>query len=490
MLYKKTFPGWRPVQLICEVFFLAAEVLIHPCLWSLSCLLSLYMPITKEQVHPERVLHNKVIWTIPFLVLHISMYPTALVGTILRLLLLGVRRKYTYVHKSNAAKPAPARGSYSIASINVCLFQEFPSRINNLDDPSRRAKQIGERIIIDQYFYKDFLQRNGRQNTESRYNLRSRNHILQERVSESRNIEASVEAHFPQIDFICFQEVWQRCYARPLMAELQKVFPYVIHDAGHWSLSCNYFMFNSGLLFASRYEILDVDFKPFLNSCMFCVINSKGLLMVKVLLGTTGGHKRDVGYIFCTHLQAYQGEQKVTDKQLDDVLQWTEEFRRETSSKHDNIKLDCICGDFNFDNMSPCDHELSSHPLFDQYEDPCRERQGLDKPWTVGTEFRQNQLWDKEVSTPEGLCSVLKDPLQRQRYMVDADLQTSTLDSIVNSSCKVDDHGNIIPSALGGKRRVDYVIHRKHVSRASKYKFVTRLATLTDHIPVALTLET
>ncbi|XP_048253367.1 sphingomyelin phosphodiesterase 5-like isoform X2 [Haliotis rufescens] len=490
MLYKNTFPGWGPAQLVCEVLFLIAEVLVHPCLWSLSCLLSLYMPITKEQAHPGRVLFNKTIWTVPFLVWHICMYPIAFVGGILRLLLLGIRRKYIYVHKPNTAQPVPIQRNYSIASINVCLFQEFPSRINNLDDPYRRAKQIGERIIIDQYFYKDFQQRNGPQSPESRYSLRSRNHIIQEGVPERRDVQASVEAHFPQLDFICFQEVWQRCYSRLLIAELQKVFPYVIHDAGHWSLGCNYFMFNSGLLFASRYEILDVDFKPFLNSCKFCVINSKGLLMVKVLLGKTGAHKRDVGYMFCTHLQAYQGDQKVTDKQLDDILRWTEEFRQETASKHDSVKLDCISGDFNFDNMSPCDHELSSHPLFDQYEDPCRERQGMDKPWTVGTEFRQNLLWDQEVSTPEGLCSVLKDPLQRQRYMVDADLQTSTLDSIVNASCKVDQHGNVIPSPRGGKRRVDYVIHRKNVSRASKYKFVSRLATLTDHIPVALTLET
>ncbi|XP_046373908.2 sphingomyelin phosphodiesterase 5-like [Haliotis rufescens] len=486
MLYKNTFPGWGPAQLVCEECFLLAEVLVHPCLWSLSSLLSLYKPTTKEQAHPGRVLFNKTIWTVPFLVSHICTSPIALVGGLLRLPLLGIRRKYTYVHKPSAAQPAPIQESYTIASINVCLFQEFPSRISNLDDPYRRAKQIGERIIIDQDFSKDFLQRNGPQSPESRYSLRSRN---PERVPE-RDVEVSIEAHFPQLDFICFQEVWQRCYSRLLIAELQKVFPYVIHDAGHWSLGCNYFMFNSGLLFASRYEILDVDFKPFLNSCKFEVINSKGLLMVKVLLGKTGADKRDVGYIFCTHLQANQGDEKVTDKQLDDILRWTEAFRQETTSEHDNVKLDCISGDFNFDNMSPCDHELSSHPLFDQYEDPCRERQGLDMPWTVGTLLQHNRLWDQEVSTPEGLCSVLKDPLQRQRYMVDADLQTSTPDSTDNAACKFDHHGNVIPSPLGGKRRVDYIIHRKNVSRASKFKFVSRLATLTDHIQVALTLET
>lgn len=60
------------------------------------------------------------------------------------------------------------------------------------------------------------------------------------------------------------------------------MFPYIIHDAGITSMKSNYFLFNSGLLFASRHPVLKVDFKCFSTSVAQCRFTSKGLLMVKV----------------------------------------------------------------------------------------------------------------------------------------------------------------------------------------------------------------
>ena len=47
------------------------------------------------------------------------------------------------------------------------------------------------------------------------------------------------------------------------------------------------------------------------------------------------------------------GTHLILDKQLDDIVKWTEQFRKETLKENENVKFDFICGDFNFDNLSP-----------------------------------------------------------------------------------------------------------------------------------------
>lgn len=47
------------------------------------------------------------------------------------------------------------------------------------------------------------------------------------------------------------------------------------------------------------------------------------------------------------------GDNNVLEKQLDCMLQWTREFREQTLDLGDVILFDVVCGDFNFDNMSP-----------------------------------------------------------------------------------------------------------------------------------------
>jgi len=47
------------------------------------------------------------------------------------------------------------------------------------------------------------------------------------------------------------------------------------------------------------------------------------------------------------------GSETAIQKQLDEILKWTKEFREETNKSTDNIMFDMLCGDFNFDNISP-----------------------------------------------------------------------------------------------------------------------------------------
>ena len=78
----------------------------------------------------------------------------------------------------------------------------------------------------------------------------------------------------------------------------------------------------------------------------------------------------------------------------------------------------------------------------------------------TGTELRASLLHDKSISTPEGLKAALEDPYLRQHYVKDADLQTATMDSIYNAEVKVDTHGNLVLSPVGGRRRIDVVLYR------------------------------
>ncbi|KAJ8302707.1 hypothetical protein KUTeg_019103, partial [Tegillarca granosa] len=306
-----------------------------------------------------------------------------------------------------------------------------------------RSKSIGERIIIDQFHYP----------------------VMQDKEKKSR-----VVTHFPTVDFLCLQETWDRDYSKVLIAELHKIYPWILYDVGVTSVKSNYYMLNSGLMIASRYPILDADFKYYEHSCKLCVYSGKGLLMMKVKLSSSE-EGDNVGYVYVTHMQAFQvlshyvsantSLNSILDKQLDAVLAWTEEFRSETLKTTDKVLFDVVTGDFNFDNMSPGEKTLSNHKLFSVYEDVCRERPGKDYDWTVGTEHRPMFLGEDQISTPERLRDALLDPLLRSRYMVDADIKVATKEVIDKTAPKVDEHGNQVVSSLTGRRRIDYVLYRK-----------------------------
>lgn len=75
--------------------------------------------------------------------------------------------------------------------------------------------------------------------------------------------------------------------------------------------------------------------------------------------------------------------------------------------------------------------------------------------------MRNSNLYEDAISTPEGLKSALEDPYLRQHYIIDADLKSATMESIYNPEVKVDKHGNLILSPVGGRRRIDFVLYHK-----------------------------
>ena len=477
MLHKTSFP-----ISVLQYLFVISEVLFHPLVWSLNHFVAPFILSTYEHQWHFNIIVKRVLYA-PSVLLFLAVFTIpALFGGLLRCLLHLVRRPYVLSidksfippsiterrsslslgritgnlnNKRNSLTLVTKEKTFTICSANICLLPELLARINNLPNPAARSFEIGKRIAIDQFFFQNSM--NAILSGPTRKSSgTSKTDKGKQKIEPSHNILT----HFPKLDFLCLQETWDRDHSHKLMSELHKVFPWILYDVGKTRLSTNRFMFNSGLMFCSKYEILDANFLPFNDKVAQCIYLAKGLLMIKVLLSSTELHD-NVGYIFTSHLQAYQGSETAIQKQLDEILKWTTEFREETNKSTDKIMFDMLCGDFNFDNISPVDEACTKHELFDVYEDVCRVRAGKDHDWTVGTEVRQMCLWEKQVSTPEGLKEALLDPVLRHRYMIDANIKEGTMDELCNTKplCEESVRANILDVA--GRRRIDYVLYRK-----------------------------
>lgn len=481
---------------LLQILFDVVEFFIRPFLFCVTCAAGPYLPTTLEKGRPGKLAIQKYLLSPLFILLCLLVSPIVMTVFLLRNLLHQVKRPFCVIVSQNA-KSASTKTVFGIATANLCLLPEIFAKFNNLDKTPWRAMKIGEQIVSDQIHVtvgqskeKNCLQGDG----DTCKCLDGTSHKILNKDDNSGdfqgNMEVEVIAKFQELDFLCLQETFDRDCSKILISQLKQMYPWIVYDVGYISPRVNYCMLNSGLMFASRYEVLDVRFKPFSKSCGFCSIVSKGLLMAKVLLSRSAVEKNDVGYVFNTHLQAFQGDNPVVHNQLHEILEWTGEFRRDTADPDDKVVLDILCGDFNIDNMSPGELHLSEHELFEEYIDVCREKPGKDFDWTVGTEMRNALLHDSQISTPELMKEALEDPQLRQHYVIDADLESTTMDAVYNPTSKRDEHGILILSPVGGRRRIDVVLYRKQTPvEIQRYNFVTSLASLTDHIPVSATFQ-
>ncbi|XP_035252742.1 sphingomyelin phosphodiesterase 3 [Anguilla anguilla] len=316
---------------------------------------------------------------------------------------------------------------------------------------------------------------------------------LRRRRHGDDGFDHEISAFFPaNLDFLCLQEVFDRRAAARLRRQLHRYFPFVLSDVGRyaWKGCCSRFKFlNSGLLLASRYPILDADYQCYPNARGHDALVSKGALFAKVQVGTSLQEQRIVGYLTCTHLHAIEGDSAVRCEQLDLLLEWGAEFRRATSRPagdkglEDQVAFDVLLGDLNFDNCSSEDKLEQQHVLFTHYKDPCRMGPGEDKPWALGTLLDPSGLYDEEVSSPESLQKVMENEEGRKEYLVYPTSKNQC------SSLK----GRKIP-LKGNGRRIDYILYSEEGLQqdwkvdVEEFSFITQLAGLTDHLPVAVRL--
>ena len=164
--------------------------------------------------------------------------------------------------------------------------------------------------------------------------------------------------------------------------------------------------------------------------------------------------------------------------------------RADHVSEGERVKFDVICGDFNIDNLSPCDKLAGQNRLFSEYSDHAAvTTPGEDQAWAVGTEMRQLTLNTPEMQNIEEFREILMDDVRRRHYIIDADVRTQTME-LMSCPPSPDQEGKIKAERHGGMRRIDRILLRRDTATLTGYAFVSALAGATDHVPVVASLST
>jgi len=350
------------------------------------------------------------------------------------------------------------KSQYTFATMNVVLGQEIHGKFNNCSFVYERLKRIASQIL-------------------------KQNHNSLSNFSDEKDITKSdtIISQFPQLDFICFQEVTDRFFALALISMLRKRYSHFVYDIGVNKFGVNMFLANSGLMIASRYPILSVKFNPFSKKKGWQHAVSFGVVICKVDLG-----EKNVGIFANLHTMAYQEKEPLIDSALTQVKDAMELFRSSDVSDTENVVFDVICGDFNIDNLSPGDSEAAQNHLFNHYKDPAMLSPGNDQQWAVGTEMRQPKLNTPEMADVDTFRNILIDDVRRRHYILDADVKEQTFD-LMYCEPKPDENGEVSSKSFGGMRRIDKILHR--AGKVLGFGYVSALSGLTDHVPVVMSLS-
>jgi len=356
-----------------------------------------------------------------------------------------------------------AEDKFSFATMNILLGQDVIGKFNNCSLVYRRMKRIAEEI-----------------------NNQNDHYLINMESSTKYSKCDTILVDFPKLDFLCFQEVFDRVHALALISMLRKKYHHFVYDISDNSWSTNKFLLNSGLLIASKFPISKIQFHPFswkTSSWQKCV--SYGVVACKVDLG----NKR-VGILSNLHTMAYEGPDHLIDAALTEMKNFINKFRLENVTSEESVIFDVICGDFNFDNMSPCDRVSSKNEIFSEYADPPRLDPGRDQEWSIGTEMRQLTLNTPEMQNKRTFRDILVDDVRRRHYIIDADVETQTFD-LMTCPPRSDSNGKVGFVAFGGMRRIDRILTNKNldnINKVSGYGYVSALAGLSDHVPVVATI--
>ncbi|XP_037076119.1 sphingomyelin phosphodiesterase 5-like [Pollicipes pollicipes] len=404
--YQSSLPG-----LLDNIAF----VLTYPWLTIASLFLSCYQSTPWEVQHPQSKLTHYFVYGPVLGLLALAFAPLGLLGCILHIFLCHAFVCNKYIHMTvpkkleangfdvggpdtGLANLLPSR-KFTFCSANLLLAPECVGRFNKNKFVYTRGPEVARRLLWQQSLCEN---------------------------SASLSKEDHVSVVFPEVDFFCLQEVWERVWALFLIKELMQKYPHFLYDIGENKLGVNGCMAGSGLFFASKYPILKATFETFNCRKGWAKCISYGVLCVKVDVGAPRQNR--VGYIANLHTQAYQDQEPIIYQELQQAHTAFERFRQETLGSDEESVFQMMCGDFNYDNMSPGDAMNQSHPMFEDYEDFCRVGPGTDKPWTVGTEMRQVMMFDDRLNSPRSFRRILIDDVERRRFVLDADVVSQTLE--------------------------------------------------------------
>lgn len=289
-------------------------------------------------LHPLKVVFGSIL----FFILFIISTPFALLGFVLWVPLQAVRRPFSYHHQvqsihtedRNARWEETRKVSFGFLTGNLCLLPDGVARFNNLGYTQNRASFIGKsivqgvtrphiRIYVDSpsscgtitpssslipqptpssYGSVDFSITGQKDETEAdetngpnqqqlpkpNCNQNSNQHKHPPRSLRDGDVLIEVSSLFPSsVDIVCLQEVFDKRAALKLARALGPLYGHVLYDVGVYACqpagTCSSFkFFNSGLLLASRYPVMEAQYHCFPNSRGEDALAAKGLLAVKV----------------------------------------------------------------------------------------------------------------------------------------------------------------------------------------------------------------
>lgn len=444
--------------------------LLFPFEWLFSLAMSMYMITESERNRylwiSARFGIGVVLWG--FLVLCI---PLTLVGYVLWVILNFIATKQPFIYSSNKepshSKRCPM--TFTFCSVNALLGPEFLAQFGNCSPVAWRINEIPMRLL-------EFQDRK-----------------LNTAMNLSTPVERGtiVQNKLPNIDIIIFQEVFERRRGRQLADRLKNKYSYCIYDVAMHSVSSNLCCLGSGLFLASKFPILEAYFHPFTYkpityNTVYGRLVGIGVLVAKVGLGLMERHGQQVqavGYVANLHTLAYEGTKPIISRQLREAHDFISGILKK-KLPNEHLVFSVIGGDFNCDNMSPCNRLTQNLPLWEEYTDVGRKRAGEDYPWTVGSEMRPIRLNHPVLRDPTSLRDILLDDLKRRLFVIDADveIQDFNLNTVLP---RKNSRGEITAMAVGRRRRVDYLLFKGEV-KPLNYWVSTVLSGLTDHIPVAL----
>jgi hypothetical protein len=76
-------------------------------------------------------------------------------------------------------------------------------------------------------------------------------------------------------------------------------------------------------------------------------------------------------------------------------------------------------------------------------------------------------MHESMATSPDSLRAALSDQVLRHRYLTDADIQEQSMSSLVHVKLRTDVQGNIVPFPEAGRRRIDYILHKKEIPLVS-----------------------
>ena len=210
-----------------------------------------------------------------------------------------ISQKHIYGNESSLVK---SQNEFEIFSLNVCLLPDTCARLNNLFHTNNRLETIGNLLVKSdtnkfcssgslKNTFKTSLKHDSI-NIESHSNSKKKNSKVLLTNDDENYFKSDLNIDIiddfienTDNDFICLQEVWTINKSIKLNSLLHKKYPYIIYDAGVNTFNKNrYIGFDSGLIIASRYPILNANFKQYSSCTGSCALTSKGLLTIKVFL--------------------------------------------------------------------------------------------------------------------------------------------------------------------------------------------------------------